>query len=69
MGELSYLASELQNLDSTESVEEKGEVVGFNVDRGAYNSLSSEVLTVLGRYDAELYVFPEEEYNFRAVAP
>jgi hypothetical protein len=69
MGELTHLADELQYHESVSRVDERGEVVAFDVDRGEYDSLSSKVVSTLGRYDAELYTFPEEEYKYRLVAP
>jgi len=67
MVETPHLAEELRNHESVERVEIGGDVVSFDVDRGEYDSLSSEVISTIGRYDCEMYIFPDEDYKYRLV--
>jgi len=67
MVETTHLADELRQHDSVVRVEESSDVVSFDVQRGEYNSLASEVISTIGRYDCEMYIYPEEEYKYRLV--
>jgi len=48
-------------MDQLEEVNEKHEVIGFNVDRGEYDSLDTEVLKVLA--EAEMSLYPNKEID------
>jgi hypothetical protein len=65
--ELDRMAAELAQCENVIDVDVSGEVVGLNVECGEYDCLTSEMLTILGRWDCELYAFPNEQYNDRFV--
>jgi hypothetical protein len=69
MKELSYLRSELakQRTVRTAEIAEGTGILKFTVDRGQYDSLSSEVISILGRYDCHLY--PKGDGEYWTVAP
>lgn len=50
-----YLSMELEKTGSVDDVKVGAEVVKFFVSHGEYNAISSEILTVIGRYDCSLY--------------
>ena len=55
MGELAHLAAELREANSVTRAEEGvTETVKIEIRRGEYDTLSSEVLSILGRYDVTL---------------
>jgi adenylosuccinate synthase len=69
MGELKHLAAELRANDTIEQVVEgtTGALL-IDIDHGEYDSMTSEVVTILGRYDAEIY-YGMEKADIIAVPP
>lgn len=69
MGELTHLKDELESHDSIGKIKTNDNVttVSFDSLNGVYGSLSSEVVSILGRYDVELYPDALDSYDYTAV--
>lgn len=73
MGELSHMARQLKALDTIDEVKEGttgGDIVYFNVDAGEYATLTSEMITLMAAWDADVY--PENDsdlWDYIAVSP
>jgi hypothetical protein len=67
MGELEYLAAELRALDEVVDLNENHISINFDADRPG--ALSSELVSILGRYDCDLYHQDALLYDFKVVVP
>jgi hypothetical protein len=68
MGELAHLAQELRAANSVTRAEEgTTETVKIEIRNGEYDALSSEVVSILGRYDVSVTKV-EGGWNYYAVA-
>lgn len=69
MGELAHLADEMRQLDEVTRLNETALSIDFDVERGEYGALSSELMSMLGRYDCDLYHQDALLYDFKVIVP
>jgi hypothetical protein len=58
------MAEELSNRRGIEEIEHTRDVLKIMINHGEHNSLHSEVLSVIGRYDCTLYTIEESAYQY-----
>jgi len=65
MGELTHLAEEMTHHPHVDCEAGRAEnLVKFRVTRGQYDNISSEVMSIIGRYDVSMSHVDDGEWNY-----